>query len=144
MGVFATRSPYRPNPIGLSCVKIERIENSSILGPVIHVSGADLADGTPILDIKPYLPHTDCIPFATGGFSENVKDYSLNVNIPENISSDFSNDFIKVLSKILAQDPRPSYQNDPERIYGFLYDGKEIKFKVNKNNLTVTSIESIE
>ncbi len=144
MGVFATRSPFRPNPIGLSCVKIEKIERDDILGSVIHVSGADLADGTPILDIKPYLPNVDCIPEAAGGFSEDVKDYSLNVFIPEEIKKDFSDDFINVLSQILAQDPRPSYQNDPERIYGFLYDGKEIKFKVNENNLTVTNIKNIE
>ncbi len=140
MGVFATRSPFRPNPIGLSCVKIDRIEETSEYGSVIHVSGADLADGTPILDIKPYLPNVDCIPDAIGGFAEEVKDYSLDVVIDENIKNDFSDEFITVLTEILAQDPRPSYQNDPERIYGFEYEGFEIKFKVIEKTLYVIKI----
>lgn len=140
MGVFATRSPFRPNPIGLSCVKIDRIEETSEYGSVIHVSGADLADGTPILDIKPYLPNVDCILDAIGGFAEEVKDYSLDVVIDEKIKNNFSDEFITVLTEILAQDPRPSYQNDPERIYGFEYEGFEIKFKVIEKTLYVIKI----
>lgn len=141
MGVFATRSPFRPNPIGLSCVKIEKIEHHNTLGEIIFVSGADLADGTPILDIKPYLPNVDCVPDAIGGFSEEVKDYALNVIVPDEIKNNFSQEFIDVVTQILAQDPRPSYQNDSNRIYGFYYEDTEIKFKVNNETLTVTSIE---
>lgn len=140
MGVFATRSPFRPNPIGLSCVKIEKIVSDEHLGNIIYVSGADLADGTPILDIKPYLPNVDCVPDAVGGFSEDVRDYALNVVIPDEIKEREKSDFINVLTQILAQDPRPSYQNDPERIYGFPYEGREIKFKVIENTLYVTEI----
>lgn len=142
MGVFATRSPFRPNPIGLSCVKIEGFEKDDKLGTVILVSGADMTDGTPILDIKPYLPHIDSVPDARGGFADEVKDYSLNVSIPDEIKKACSDSFINVVTEILAQDPRPSYQNDPDRIYGFPYDGKEIKFKANSNDLYVISIES--
>lgn len=141
MGVFATRSPFRPNPIGLSCVKIEKIEHHDTLGEIIHVSGADLADGTPILDIKPYLPNVDCVQDAVGGFSEDVKDYSLNVIIPDKIKKDYSEKFIDTVSQILSQDPRPSYQNDSERIYGFFYENTEIKFNVNNDILNVISIE---
>lgn len=141
MGVFATRSPFRPNPIGLSCVKIEKIENDKNLGTVIHISGADIADGTPILDIKPYLPNVDCVPDAVGGFADEVKDYSLNVVIPDEIKANNSAKFIGVLTQILAQDPRPSYQNDPERIYGFKYEGREIKFRVENETLYLISIK---
>ena len=140
MGVFATRSPFRPNPIGLSCVKIEKIVSHEQLGNIIYVSGADLADGTPILDIKPYLPNVDCVPDAVGGFSKDVRDYALNVVIPEEITEKENTDFLFVLTQILAQDPRPSYQKDPERIYGFPYEGREIKFKVNEDTLYVTQI----
>lgn len=141
MGVFATRSPFRPNPIGLSCVKIEKIERTENVGYIIHVSGADLADGTPILDIKPYLPNVDCVNDAVGGFSEDVKDYKLDVYISDEIKKNHSEKFINVLTQILEQDPRPSYQNDAERIYGFVFENNEIKFKVADNLLSVISIE---
>lgn len=143
LGVFATRSPFRPNAIGLSCVKIEKIERDEKLGNVIFVSGADLADGTPILDIKPYLPNVDCVPDAVGGFADEVKDYSLNVVIPDKIREKQDEKFLNVLVQILSQDPRPSYQNDSNRVYGFLYDGREIKFKVKDDTLYVTEIIKI-
>ncbi len=143
LGVFATRSPFRPNPIGLSCVKIEKIEQNEKLGSVIFVSGADLADGTPILDIKPYLPNVDCVSDAVGGFADEVKDYSLSVVIPEEIRETQDEKFLNVLIQILSQDPRPSYQNDSDRVYGFPYDGREIKFKVKDSTLYVTEITKI-
>lgn len=143
MGVFATRSPFRPNPVGLSCVKIIKIEMTENLGPVIHVSGADLADGTPVYDIKPYLPNTDCVPEAKGGFADEVKDYALKVVIPDHIKEKHTAEFLNVLTEILAQDPRPSYQDDPERIYGFPFDGYEIKFKVSNKTLYLINTEKI-
>ncbi len=144
VGVFATRSPFRPNPIGLSCVKIESIEVTKDNGTVINISGGDLLDGTPIYDIKPYLPHIDCKIEATGGFADDIKDYSLKVNFPDSIKNGFNKDFIETVTEILKNDPRPSYHNDPERIYGFPYDGHEIKFKVDNELLTVVSIEKAE
>ena len=144
MGVFATRSPFRPNPIGLSCVKIEKTEADPALGPIIYVSSADLMNGTPIYDIKPYLPYADCISNAVGGFADKVKDYRLNVNIPDVFCRDFDNKFITALTEILANDPRPSYQNEPDRIYGFNFEGFEIRFKVNGNNLTLTEISKLK
>ncbi len=141
VGVFATRSPFRPNPIGLSCVKIESIESTEESGTVINVSGADLMDGTPIYDIKPYLPNADCVPDAIGGFADEVKDYSLKVIIPDEISKELDEDFRDTITQILSNDPRPSYHDDPERVYGFPYCGKEIKFKVSGDLLTVVSIE---
>ncbi len=142
LGVFATRSPFRPNPIGLSCVKIESIEQTDKYGTVINILGADLMDGTPIYDIKPYLPHSDCIPDAVGGFSDEVKDYSLKVKIPDRIIERSDGQFIETLTEILANDPRPSYHNDPERIYGFPYCGYEIKFRVEGDTLFVVDIEN--
>lgn len=142
IGVFATRSPFRPNPIGLSCVKIESIENTQEHGTIINVSGADLMNGTPIYDIKPYLPNVDCVPDAVGGFADDVKDYSLNVVIPADIASTLDNNFKTTITQILSNDPRPSYHNDPERVYGFPYEGYEIKFKVNENILTVVEIKN--
>ncbi len=140
IGVFATRSPFRPNPIGLSCVKIESIEATKNCGTVINVCGADLMDGTPIFDIKPYLPNVDCVENASGGFSRDVKDYRLQVTIPDEIKNRFDPDLIHTLIDILSNDPRPTYHNDPERFYGFPYCGYEIKFKVNGESLTVTDI----
>lgn len=140
MGVFATRSPFRPNPIGLSCVRIVKIEQDKNLGPVIYVSSADLMDGTPIYDIKPYLPNIDSIPDAKGGFAQDVKDYSLEVIIPDYIKNKYDEKYISVVTQILSNDPRPSYQNDPDRIYAFFYEDKEIKFKVKDGALTVTDI----
>ena len=142
LGVFATRSPFRPNPIGLSCVKIESIEQTQNRGTVINVLGADLMDGTPIYDIKPYLPHSDCITEAVGGFSDEVKDYCLKVEIPEQIKESFDRQFIETVTEILENDPRPSYHRDPERIYGFPYAGYEIKFRVQNDLLTVVEIKN--
>lgn len=141
LGVFATRSPYRPNPIGLSCVKIESIEQTEKYGMVINILGADLMDGTPIYDIKPYLPHSDCITDAVGGFSDKVKDYRLKVEIADQIREGFDKQFIETVTEILANDPRPSYHHDPERIYGFPYSGYEIKFRVDNDLIIVKSID---
>lgn len=143
MGVFATRSPFRPNPIGLSCVKIEKIEIDADLGPVISVLSADLMDGTPIYDIKPYIPYADCIPNAVGGFADNVKEYRLNVNMPSDICGDIDEKFKSALYEILANDPRPSYQNEPERIYSFEFGGYKIRFKADEKNLTLTEIKKL-
>ncbi|MBQ6847584.1 MAG: tRNA (N6-threonylcarbamoyladenosine(37)-N6)-methyltransferase TrmO [Clostridia bacterium] len=140
MGVFATRSPFRPNPIGLSCVKLEKVKKTS-QGAVLVVSGADLMDGTPILDIKPYLPFTDCIPNATGGFAEEVFGDRLEVVIPEKFKKSFPKEKLEALIKVLKSDPRPAYQDDPEREYGFDFAGHSIKFKVSDNILTVTTIK---
>lgn len=143
MGVFATRSPFRPNPIGLSCVKIEKIEIDADLGPVISVLSADLMDGTPIYDIKPYIPYADCIPNAVGGFADNVKEYRLNVNMPSDICGDIDEKFKSALYEILANDPRPSYQNEPERIYSFEFGGYKIRFKTDEKNLTLTELKKL-
>lgn len=141
LGVFATRSPFRPNPIGLSCVRLEKVELSSPNGPVLHVSGADLMDGTPIYDIKPYIPYTDCQPDATAGFTGNVSMHSLNVIIPHELEVKIKPGTLDALRGILAQDPRPRYQDDPERLYGFDFDGYAVKFKVpDQDTLTVTEI----
>lgn len=139
-GVFATRSPFRPNPIGLSCVKLEKITYEES-GPVLHILGADLMDGTPVYDIKPYVTYSDSIPEAHGGFSEKVKDYRLNVEIPEPLLAVIPEAHHQLLREILQQDPRPSYQDDPERIYGMEYAGMEIKFQVSEGTLTVVSAE---
>lgn len=143
MGVFATRSPFRPNPIGLSCVKIEKIEIDADLGPVISVLSADLMDGTPIYDIKPYIPYADCIPNAVGGFADNVKEYRLNVNMPSDICGDIDEKFKSALYEILANDPRPSYQNEPERIYSFEFGGYKIRFKADEKDLTLTELKKL-
>ena len=141
MGVFATRSPYRPNPIGLSSVELVAVEKTADNGTVLRVKGADLLDGTPILDIKPYLAFTDSHESAVGGFADTVKDYSLSVEIPDEVGKMFSTDELEALSSILSQDPRPSYQNSNERIYGMKFEAYEIKFKVDGDNLTVISAE---
>ena len=134
MGVFATRSPFRPNPIGLSSVKLERIELSSPDGPVITVSGADLLDGTPIYDIKPYLPYTDSHPDARGGFSYGPGDGRVTVSNPQALP------LSQALLALLEQDPRPAYIDDPDRIYGMEYDGQEVRFTVADGVLTVISL----
>ncbi len=140
MGVFATRSPFRPNPIGLSCVRLARVEQHPELGPVIHVTGADLLDGTPIYDIKPYLPYADCKTEAVGGFASAPKEATLHVECPEQLLAHFPADRKSALLGVLAQDPRPSYQNDPEREYGMGFAGFNIRFTVAGNTLTVRSI----
>ena len=141
LGVFATRSPFRPNPIGLSCVKLDRVELHPELGPVIHVAGADLMDGTPIYDIKPYLPYADCKPDALGGFASLPKEATLEVDCPEKLLTRFPADRRAALLAVLAQDPRPSYQNDPERVYGMAFAGFNIRFTVAKDVLTVQAID---
>ncbi|WP_434310212.1 tRNA (N6-threonylcarbamoyladenosine(37)-N6)-methyltransferase TrmO [Hominifimenecus sp. rT4P-3] len=141
MGVFATRSPFRPNPIGLSSVRLERVEIDPRLGPVLHISGADLMDNTPILDIKPYLPFVDSHPEAAGGFAESTKDYRLLVEFPEQLLALVPEERRDALQGVLASDPRPSYQNDPERVYGFGFAGLEIRFTVQDGVLTVRQVE---
>ena len=143
MGVFATRSPYRPNALGLSSVKLESIDFDEKLGPVLTVSGADLMDGTPIYDIKPYLPHTDCHPDAVGGFADQFVDYALDVVFPEEWLAMIPEDKREALCGILAQDPRPSYIDDPERVYGFNYLDMDVRFRVRDGVLTVCEIEKL-
>ena len=131
MGVFATRSPYRPNPIGLSSVKLEEVLYDDARGPVLVVSGADLLDGTPILDIKPYLPFTDSHPDAVGGFADERKAYSLSVEFPDALRARMSAEDASAVTAILSEDPRPSYQDDPGRVYGMEYGKWEIQFTVS-------------
>lgn len=142
MGVFATRSPFRPNPIGLSCVRLERIEWSE-LGPVLCVAGADLVDKTPIYDIKPYLPYADCHPDATGGFTERIEKGLLEVEIPEDLLKKLPQEKRDALRQVLALDPRPSYQKDEKRVYGFGFAGYEVRFCVQGQRLIVKEILSI-
>lgn len=143
IGVFATRSPNRPNPIGLSCVKLDGIEVDETNGPVIRVSGIDMVDMTPIYDIKPYLPHADCIPDAVGGFSSDVLGKKLSVSVPSQIAAAVPPDKLASLIHVLEEDPRPSYQDDPERVYGFEFAGYAIGFRVEGTVLTVVSAEKI-
>ncbi|MGN0205247.1 MAG: tRNA (N6-threonylcarbamoyladenosine(37)-N6)-methyltransferase TrmO [Coprococcus sp.] len=143
VGVFATRSPFRPNPIGLSSVKIEQIELHTDEGPVITVSGVDLMDGTPIYDIKPYLPHVDCHPEAMGGFSGQFKDYSLRVDCPLEYLNLFPEEKRNALLGVLAQDPRPAYQHDEDRVYGVSFAGHNVQFKVANKVLTVCGVEEL-
>ncbi len=140
MGVFATRSPFRPNALGLSCVKLEKIERHPEMGPVLHVLGADLMDGTPIFDIKPYLPFVDSHPEASGGFAQERKDHALEVDCPPALLARIPASLQEGLLGVLAQDPRPSYQDDPERIYGFFFSDYEIRFTVEGNLLTVREV----
>ena len=140
MGVFATRSPFRPNPIGLSCVRLEALEAAPGLGTVLQVSGADLMDGTPIFDIKPYLPFTDCHPEATGGFAAKVEQHFLQVEIPEEWKARIPEDKLSALEGVLREDPRPAYQKDPERIYGMPFAGMDVHFQVKNGILTVCEI----
>lgn len=140
MGVFATRSPFRPNPIGLSCVKLEGVELSGPDGPVLVVSGADLVDGTPIFDIKPYIPYADCHPEAVGGFAGAAPEGALTVDIPPDLMERIPEDRRAALEGVLAQDPRPHYQDDPQRVYGFGFAGLEVRFRVAGGVLTVVDI----
>ncbi len=147
LGVFATRSPFRPNPLGLSSVRIDHIDYDAPEAPVIHVKGADLMDGTPILDIKPYIPYTDAHPDAKGGFTSTVAWQQLEVVCPDDVRTSLkrimSDEDIDTLISVLAQDPRPQYHNDPERIYGMPYNGLDIHFSVNEGVLTITGIGSL-
>lgn len=142
-GVFATRSPFRPNPIGISCVKLEKVEYTKALGPIIYVSGVDLMNGTPIYDIKPYITYTDCVPEAVQGFAEEYKNYALNVNFPQKLLDRIPKQKQSALIGILRHDPRPAYQNTPDRIYGVRYMNFDVHFKVDNNTLTVTNIHTI-
>ena len=141
MGVFATRSPFRPNNLGLSCVRIDRIEHDSKLGPVIYVKGADLMHQTPIYDIKPYVAYADAHPDARSGFVDNTEWQPLKVELPDELATKVPTDQISSLIATLQQDPRPRYHNDPERIYGMPFLNLDIRFKVSDNTLTVVEIK---
>lgn len=143
MGVFATRSPFRPNPIGLSAVKLEEIRLHTPDGPQLIVSGADLMDGTPILDIKPYLPYADCHPEALGGFAP-TGGAELEVDCPPALLKRLPEDKARALLGVLSRDPRPSYQHDPDRVYGMDFAGHNIRFSVSGSTLTVLSIEALK
>ena len=140
MGVFATRSPYRPNALGLSCVELIEITHDEKLGPVLIVAGADLMDGTPIYDIKPYLPYTDSRPEAAGGFAEDVYDYALEVDFPPALLERIPPEHRQALLGLLAQDPRPAYIDDPARRYGFNYLTYDVRFTVDGQKLTVVDV----
>ena len=142
MGVFATRSPFRPNPLGLSCVEIEGIDLSTPEGPIIYVKGADLMDGTPIYDIKPYIRYADSRPDAVCGYADDIPQMTLEVVMPEDMKMELG-ERADAAVEILAYDPRPSYQNDPERVYGLSFAGYDIKFTVVGNTLTVTELVKI-
>lgn len=141
MGVFATRSPFRPNPIGLSSVKLEKIYTDKQRGPVIVVSGCDLMDGTPIYDIKPYLPYCDIHSDAVGGFTEKLAERALEVVFPNELLSKIPERKRNILIKVLSSDPRPSYQHDPQRVYGFFFADYEVKFTVCGSVLTVCDVQ---
>ncbi len=141
LGVFATRSPFRPNALGLSSVKILGMERTAQHGTVIHVSGADLMDGTPIFDIKPYIPYADCHPDAVGGFTEDAADFILKVNFPDDLLCKVPTENQQALMDVLSHDPRPSYQADSDRIYGMSFGGQNIRFCVSNSILTVCSVD---
>lgn len=143
MGVFATRSPFRPNNLGLSCVKLERIEWDSAQGAVIHVSGADLMDGTPIFDIKPYIPYADSFPEALGGFTDTAGEYLLRVEFPQELLTLLPEDKRAAAIEVLTHDPRPSYQRKPGRVYGLAFAGFDIRFRVEEDALTVVDMEKL-
>ncbi len=143
MGVFATRSPFRPNPIGLSCVKLEEIVHDDKHGDMIIVSGVDMMDKTPIYDIKPYLPYVDSHPEASDGFALAQRDGTLTVHISEEIKKDIPADKLQGLTEVLAQDPRPQYQNSPERVYTMSYSGMDVSFTISGTFLNVVSVNGI-
>lgn len=143
VGVFATRSPFRPNPIGLSCVKLEAVEYQGAEGPTLLVRGADLLDGTTIFDIKPYVPLADCRPDAKGSFSDQHREDRLQVECPPALLEGVPLQHREALLGVLAQDPRPSYQNDPGRVYGMAFAGFEVKFTVDKKTLYVREIQQM-
>lgn len=140
VGVFATRSPYRPNRIGLSCVRLREICAEAGRGTVLKVSGADLMNGTPIYDIKPYLPYADAHPEATGGFTDRTEKRRLRVVIPEQWGKKLPEEKIRTLEKVLAEDPRPAYQHDPERVYAFEFGGWRVRFRVENDILSVVDV----
>lgn len=144
MGVFATRSPYRPNPLGLSSVRIESIEITPNEGPVIHVLGADLMDGTPIYDIKPYVAYADSHPNVRSGFVDERRWQELTVVFPEHLQKHFTSDSLTALTRVLALDPRPQYQDNPEKTYGMPYEGYDVRFSVANGVLTVIEVKREE
>ena len=140
MGVFATRSPFRPNNLGLSCVRLLGVEHTEQYGTVLHVGGADLMDGTPIFDIKPYIPYADCQPDAAGGFTDSAGDFLLSVDFPPALLALLPEDKREAAVAVLSHDPRPSYQRKPNRIYGVSFAGFDIRFTVEDTTLTVVEI----
>lgn len=140
MGVFATRSPFRPNNLGLSCVRLLGVEHTEQYGTVLHVGGADLMDGTPIFDIKPYIPYADCQPDAAGGFTDSAGDFLLSVDFPPALLALLPEDKREAAVAVLSHDPRPSYQRKPGRIYGVSFAGFDIRFTVEDTMLTVVEI----
>ena len=143
MGVFATRSPFRPNNLGLSSVKLLGVEHTAAFGTVLHVGGADLMDGTPIFDVKPYIPYSDCHSEATGGFTDNAGDFLLEVDFPPALLKKLPDAKREAAIGVLSHDPRPSYQKNPDRIYGLTFAGFDIRFRVQGNTLTVLEVNSI-
>ena len=143
MGVFATRSPFRPNSLGLSCVRLEKIELDKKLGPVLYVAGADLADQTPIYDIKPYLAYVESHPQAAGGFTDRILEHKLKVDFPKDWLDKIPQQKRRALLEVLADDPRPTYQEDPDRIYGMEYGEWDIHFRVCKGRLSVCGVSQI-
>ena len=143
MGVFATRSPFRPNNLGLSCVKLLGVEHTEKYGTVLHVGGADLMDGTPIFDIKPYIPYSDCKPKASGGFTDHAGDFLLEVDFPQELLKKLPEEKQKAAVGVLSHDPRPSYQRNADRVYGLNFAGFDIRFTVNENRLTVQAVEPL-
>ena len=144
MGVFATRSPFRPNALGLSSVRLLGVEKTEEYGTVLHVAGADLMDGTPIFDIKPYISYGDSHPDATGGFTDAADDFLLDVEFPCMLLDKIPESKRKALLGVLSHDPRPSYQQDPERIYGLTFAGFDVRFTVKDKTLTVTQLEEVK
>lgn len=142
-GVFATRSPFRPNPVGLSCVRLDKIVQDEKFGTILQVSGIDMLDQTPIFDIKPYIPYADCRMDAKGGFADEKFDYSLKVEFPEELLTMLPEQKRKSAYALLEQDPRPAYQNDPERKYGVSFAGYDIRFHVRNGILTVCEVEEL-
>ena len=143
MGVFATRSPFRPNNLGLSCVKLLGVEHTQAHGTVLHVGGADLMDGTPIFDIKPYIPYSDCHNEASGGFTDTAGNFLLQVEFPDALRNILPEDKQAAAIGVLSHDPRPSYQRKPDRIYGITFAGFDIRFSVKEDTLTVISVEKV-
>lgn len=143
MGVFATRSPFRPNNLGLSCVKLLGAEHTEKYGTVLHVGGADLMDGTPIFDIKPYIPYSDCKPEASGGFTDHAGDFLLEVDFPQELLKRLPEEKQKAAVGVLSHDPRPSYQRNADRVYGLSFAGFDIRFSVAENRLTVQTVEPL-
>lgn len=140
LGVFATRSPFRPNALGLSCVRLERVDLHTPEGPVLYLAGADLMDGTPIYDIKPYIPYADCHPEASGGFTSPLEDAPLDVDFPASLRTPFTEEQQKAVIGILERDPRPHYHDDEQRVYGMAFGGYDVRFRVIGNTAVVCDV----